>query len=574
MAYIRTVKTRSSTGQLHEYLRLVETVRVGKKVKQKVIAHLGNAETLRPNIKNIVNGLLRACREKPLVFVDDQVADSTKEYGIYYVLQQLWRLLGLAGFISQWMRKCKASLQYEGWIKMMVANKLSDPRSKLGIFEWLEGVWWPEHGFDPRVFDSELGPRDQLVVHRTEAMKFYRAMDYLVQMKEVLERHLYFQLRDLFSMKVDMVFYDVTSSYFEGEGPEGFAKKGYSRDHEPGNNQVILGLIMCNGLPIGIEVFEGNRVDKKTVKEVLKKLKGQFDIEQCIFVGDRGLVSVENLKELEMHGFDSILALKKRRNRLVKKLLIERGPLIYCHCSEVLQYREVRDDQGIRYVVCRNPVVAEQQRSDRQRDLWELERGLKELKGKVDRMKRPSVKGIVKRVEEILSHKKGRRFFLYSIDEKNRTFNYSYNQDCLELERELDGVYILRTPNDELHPLKVIEGYKELADVERAFRTMKSSLDLRPFFHRKEHRVKAHAMICFLAFLMERIIERGLKEKGMDLSGQRALRHLKMLGIAVMEIGGVFYAYVTKPTRRHQEIFNRLKIKSPPRFIMETSSNS
>lgn len=547
---------------------------MGKKVKQKVIAHLGNVETLRPNIKKIVNGLLRACGEKPLVFVDDQVADSTKEYGICYVVEQLWELLDLPGFISQWMCKCKANLQYEGWIKMMVANKLSDPRSKLGIFEWLGGVWWPGHGFDPRVFDCELRFRDQLEVQRAEAMKFYRAMDYLIQMKEDLERHLYLQLRDLFSMKVDLVFYDVTSSYFEGDGPEGFAKKGYSRDHEPGKTQVILGLIMCNGLPIGIEVFEGNRVDKKTVKEVLKKLKGQFDIEQCIFVGDRGLVSVENLKELEMHGFDSILALKKRRNRLVKKLLIERGPLIYCHCSEVLQYREVRDDQGIRYVVCRNPVVAEQQRSDRQRDLWELERGLKELKGKIDRMKRPSVKGIVKRVEEILSHKKGRRFFLYSIDEKNRTFNYSYNQDALELERELDGVYILRTPNDELHPLKVIEGYKELADVERAFRTMKSSLDLRPFFHRKEHRVKAHAMICFLAFLMERIIERSLKGKGMDFSGPRALRHLKMLGIAVMEIGGELYAYVTKPTRRHQEIFNSLKINSPPRFIMQTSSNS
>lgn len=547
---------------------------MGKKVKQKVIAHLGNVETLRPNIKKIVNGLLRACGEKPLVFVDDQVADSTKEYGIHYVLQQLWELLDLPGFISQWMCKCKANLQYEGWIKMMVANKLSDPRSKLGIFEWLGGVWWPGHGFDPRVFDCELRSRNQLKVQRAEAMKFYRAMDYLIQMKEDLERHLYLQLRDLFSMEVDLVFYDVTSSYFEGDGPEGFAKKGYSRDHEPGKTQVILGLIMCNGLPIGIEVFEGNRVDKKTVKEVLKKIKEQFDIKQCIFVGDRGLVSVENLKELEMHGFDSILALKKRRDRLVKKLLIERGPLIYCHISEVLQYREVRDDQGIRYVVCRNPVVAEEQRADRQKGLWELQRGLKELKGKMDRMKRPSVKSIVKRVEEILSHKKGRRFFLYSIDEKDRSFNYSYNQRALELEEELDGVYILRTPNEDLSPLKIVGGYKELADVERAFRIMKSSLDLRPFFHRKEHRVKAHAMICFLAFLMERIIERALKEEGMDFSGQRALRHLKTLGIAVMEIGGELYAYVTKPTRRHQQIFNSLKIKSPPRFIMETSHNS
>ena len=574
MSYIRTVKTRSSTGQIHEYLRLVETVRVGRRVKQKVIAHLGNVEALRPNITSVVNGLLRACGEKPLVLVDDVVASGTKEYGIWYVVEQLWRLLNLSEFISRWMQRRRVSLGYEVWIKMMVANKLSDPCSKLGIFEWLGGVWWPEHGFDPKVFDQGLDPRDQLAVQRAEAMKFYRAMDYLLKMKEVLERDLYLQLRDLFHLKVELVFYDVTSSYFEGQGPLGFAEKGYSRDHEPGKNQVILGLIMCNGFPIGIEVFEGSRVDKKTVKGVVEKLKDQFDIQRCIFVGDRGLVTVENLEELERNGFESILALRKRRNRLVKRLLFGQGPLIYCHEAKDLQYREMRDDKGIRYVVCRNPEVAEEQRADRQSNLKALEHQLRELKEKTDGLKRPTVKTIVKRLEEILSHKKGRRFFTYTVDERRRTFVYTYNQQALELEEELDGVYILRTPNEALSPLKIIEGYKELADVERAFRTMKSSLDLRPFFHRKEQRVKAHAMICFLAFLMERIIERNLKGEGIDFSGQRALRHLKMLGIAVMEIGGELYGYVTKPTRRHQEIFNSLKIKSPPRFILEISHYS
>lgn len=574
MAFIRTVKTRSSTGKIHEYVRLVENVRVGKKMEQKIIAHLGNLETLRPNIKNIVNGLLRACGDKPLIFIDDVAASSTKEYGISYVVEHVWQLLNLPEFIFRWMRKRKVSLRYEAWMRMMVANKLSDPCSKLGIFEWLQGVWWPGHGFDPKAFDQELEPRDQLKVQRIEAMKFYRAMDYLLQMKEALEKHLYLELRDLFSLKVDLVFYDVTSSYFEGEGPWGFAEKGYSRDHEPGKNQVILGLIMCRGFPIGIEVFEGSRVDKKTVKEILKKIKGQFDIQRCIFVGDRGMVTVENLKELESNGFESILALKKRRNRLVKKLLFERGVLIYCHESEELQYRDLRDDEGIRYIVCRNPDVAEEQRADRQRDLKEVEKHLKELKEKMDRLKRPAIKTIIKRVEEVLSHKKGRRFFTYSLDEKNRSFIYSYNQKALELEEELDGVYILRTPNEVLAPLKIIEGYKELAEVERAFRTMKSSLDLRPFFHRKEQRVKAHAMICFLAFLMERMIEKSLKANDIELSGQRALRHLKMLGIAVMEIDSELYAYVSKPTVRHQQIFNSLKIKSPPRFIMERGMNS
>jgi len=145
---------------------------------------------------------------------------------------------------------------------MMVINKLSDPTSKLGIFRWLSSVYWPDHGFDDTVVSEELGKEEGLKVLKREVMKFYRAMDYLLGLKEKLERHLYFKLRDLFSLKVDLVFYDLTSSYFEGEGPDGFAVPGYSRDHEPYKNQVVVGLIMCNGMPIGHEVFEGNRVDR------------------------------------------------------------------------------------------------------------------------------------------------------------------------------------------------------------------------------------------------------------------------------------------------------------------------
>ena len=147
--------------------------------------------------------------------------------------------------------------------------------------------------------------------------------------------------KSVLNLKVDLVFYDVTSSYFEGAGPEGFARLGYSRDHEPGKRQVVIGLIMCNGLPIGHEVFEGSRLDKETVKDIVKKLKEKFAINRCIFVGDRGLVTKENLKELEGNGFDSILALKRRRNNQVRGLLLGRGPLILCRESEDLEWREV-----------------------------------------------------------------------------------------------------------------------------------------------------------------------------------------------------------------------------------------
>lgn len=245
----------------------------------------------------------------------------------------MWQKLGLEGLVEKILKRKKVELDYGNWIKMMVVNKLSDPRSKLGILEWLSGVWWPEHGFSEKVLETigEIEDGEKEKIAKREVMKFYRALDHLLEMKEEIENHLYWRFRDLFSMEVDLIFYDLTSSYFEGKGPEGLACLGYSRDHEPGKSQIVIGLIMCNGLPIGHEVFEGNRVDQKTVKEILAKLKNQFKIKRCIFVGDRGLVTKENLEVLEKYeGFESILALRKRRNKEVKEIMLGKGALIYC----------------------------------------------------------------------------------------------------------------------------------------------------------------------------------------------------------------------------------------------------
>ena len=212
------------------------------------------------------------------------------------------------------IRGGKEAVLYEKYIRMMVVNKLSDPESKLGIFRWLNGVWWPDSEFPEELHNESLKPEEQKGMAKREVMKLYRAMDEMIKKKEELERHIYHKLRDLFSIEVDIIFYDLTSSYFEGRGPEGLARLGYSRDNEPGKTQIVVGVIMCNGFPIGHEVFEGNRVDKKTVKEILDKIKGQYKIDRCIFVGDRGLISKENLEELEKgKEFDSILALKKKK---------------------------------------------------------------------------------------------------------------------------------------------------------------------------------------------------------------------------------------------------------------------
>ena len=570
MAFIRTVRVKTSSGKIEEYVRIVESYREGGRQKQRVIAHLGNIKSLKDDAKKIVNGLLRVVGEKPLTFASDGRLLRVKEYGVRFVVEALWDELGFNRLVKKRLRQSKADLDYSRWIRMMVVNKLSDPESKLGIFRWLNRIWWPGHGFQEKVCNESLNPEEQLELGRAEVMKFYRAMDYLFKMKEEIENHTYHLVRDLFHLEVDLIFYDLTSSYFEGEGPEGFAEKGYSRDNEPGKNQIVIGILMCNGMPIGHEVFEGSRVDKKTVKEISEKLNNQFKIDRCIFVGDRGLISRENLKELEDEKkFESILALKRRRNKEVKKVLFSKErPLIFCRESEEFEWLETKGGDGIRYIICCNPSAEVEQREQREKNLTLLEKSLKELQAKVNVMKRPLIKNIVKQVEEILKHKHGRRLIDYKVDEKTRKLSFWRKEEALLLEEKLDGVYILRTREEELSTLEVIKAYKDLMIVERAFRTMKSSLDLRPLRHHKADRVRSHVFICFLAFFFTKYLEKKLTEYEVSLSADMAWESLKNLNVGQLDFNGTTHGYVSEPTYYHKLIFKSLGLKSPNRTMV------
>ena len=570
MAFVRTVKTKSSTGEIQEYVRIVENYRKKGKHKQCVIANLGNVSSLRKDIKSIVNGLLRVVGEKSLVFADDAENEHVKEYGVKYLGSSIWNSLGLGGVLNRYFKRKKVSLEYGRWIEMMVINRLSDPKSKLGIFDWLSRSWWPNHSFSDKVADREIDEDKRAKVCKKEVMKFYRGLDYLLDMKEMIENYLYLKFRDLFSIGVDLVFYDLTSSYFEGNGPSSLGSLGYSRDHEPGKPQIVIGLLLCNGLPIGHEVFEGRCVDKKTVKKILSKLRKQYNIQRCIFIGDRGLISKENIKELESYeGFDSILALRKRRNNEVKDILLGHGDLIYCRLNDELEYREIRREDGLRFIVCRNPVVASFQSVERKKNIAYMDRELLKLKEKIDKQKRPSLKRIVQQVEKILSHHHGKRLFKYELDEKTRCFKFSMHEENIKLEDELDGIYILRTHDQEFSPEQIIDSYKDLQDVERAFRVIKSPLRLRPINHHKDERVRAHVFVCVLSYVIEKVVEKQLRKANIDITGERVFSIFKQMGVAVMKVENEFYAYTSAPTYTQKKVLNALNIELPQRLLME-----
>jgi transposase len=196
-------------------------------------------------------------------------------------------------------------------------------------------------------------------------------------------------------------------------------------------------------------------------------------------------------------------------------------------------------------------------------ELKKIKEGIEKLKGKA------SLKRVVSQVEEVLRHKHGRRLIGYKADEKDGRLSYWIKEESIKIEEALDGVYILRTEEQGMSAKEVIEAYKDLTDVERAFRTMKSALQLRPFYHWTEDRVRAHALICYLAFLIERYVERTLKHHNVGFSAETAFESLSQLGAAVMEVDEERYTYISEPSRRDRIIFNALGLKFPNRCVIE-----
>ena len=344
------IKTSSTTknGKKYPYYQVVHSYRADGKVKHKVIANLGRL--LEKDIDNLIKGLQRI-RKQPLSLQQAQLKHSrTLIFGQIYVLDHLWEQLG----ISQILSSCSASLTnvqfpIAPYIKLMTFFRLLQPGSELRLAsEWFSKIYFPQ-------------------IRVLEYHKLLRALGYLTRIKEEVERRLFERQKDLFHLEVDVVFYDITSTYFESEGPP-IAKKGYSRDKRRDRNQVLIALAVTKeGFPIGHEVLEGNKQDQSTAEGMLDILENRFAIDRCIFVGDRGMVSAKNIEYLQAKGYKYIFALKRRRLDEAEEVI--EGDLN--KYADVVEYDVdgnekrlkclERIEGAVKYVVCHNPQRAEVQ---------------------------------------------------------------------------------------------------------------------------------------------------------------------------------------------------------------------
>ena len=374
-------------------------------------------------------------------------------------------------------------------VSAMIAARLLDPSSKLATARAL----------DPDTLSHSLG--EVLGLQKVQDDDLYRAMDWLLERQTQVENAL--AKRHL--TEGGLVLYDLTSTYFEGRHCE-LARLGHSRDGQGGKPQIVFGLLAnAEGCPVAVEVFEGNTADPKTVPAQVKKLRERFGLKQVVFVGDRGMITSARIREdfADEDGLGWITAL---RATSIQKLAADGA--LQLSLFDTTDLAEIRhpDYPGERLVACFNPVLSEQRARKRDELLQATEKELEKIVAATRRSRNPL------RGRHLIGLRAGRvlgRFKMgkhYQIHIKEDGFRYARRQESIECEKKLDGIYIIRTnvAADAMTAAQVVGSYKQLSNVERAFRSLQTvDLNVRPIHHRLADRVRAHVFLCMLAYYIE-----------------------------------------------------------------------
>jgi transposase len=483
--YVERIPNRSSPPAI----LLRESYRDGDKIKKRTLANLSDWPTAR----------IEALR---LVLRDQAVAPSEQEaltllrslpHGPVAAVLGTLRKLGLERILSQGDRQPRREVAL--CIAMIVA-RLIDPASKLATARYL----------DEETAICSLGP--VLKLGQVDEQELYAALDWLLGQQERIEQAL--ARRHL--QNGTLVLYDVTSTYFEGRTCP-LARFGFNRDGKRGKRQIVFGLLCTReGCPVAVEVFEGNVGDPSTLQSQIDKLRQRFRLQRVVLIGDRGMITEARLqKTVKPAGLNFITALRAPAIRS----LAEAG-MLQLSLFDERDLAEISspDYPNERLIVCRNPWLAEERARKRAALLAATEQDLLAIQARVRRGKRP-LRGkdkIALAVGAVINHYKMAKHFAITITDHD--FAFERKTAAIEAEAVLDGIYVLRTDVEPttLNASAAVGAYKGLASVERAFRSLKSvDLEVRPIHHRRSERVRAHVLLCMLAYYLEWHMREALK---------------------------------------------------------------
>jgi transposase len=573
--FLRTTKVQRPEGKVDEYIRLVESYWNQGSPRHRVICNLGRKELLAPP----ANALLRLLQggEESKAANREAAAVGAWDWGVMLVARHFWRQLGLQEVIDSLAKKRGLGRELADRALALVTNRLCEPSSEHGIARWLETDfvcdrwgrrWLPEWREEGERWSSQ---RPRVRVKDRQLRQWYGTLDQLLGQQKQIEMELFLRLRNLFSLNVDLVFYDLTSTYFEGNGPAGLALHGHSRDGKPRNRQVLVGLVMIEGWPIAHHVFPGSLRDSTTVENVLQDLQVRFGLRRVVFVGDRGMVTAGNLDGLRTSGQGYVVGLKRRRQpEILRYLEAATGPWLECPAGicareksqgpKTLVQEVASDTPGVRVFVVHSEERLEYERGEREKAMQKVQQELEALQHRVRQGKLKAPEKIGAAASRVLSRHHGFRYYAWQL--KQGQFHYFEHPENLPREKALEGKYLIQTEEPNLSPVEAVDIYKDLSEVERAFSGLKDVIEMRPIYHRTVSRVEAHIFIASLAFLLDRALEKKLKSAGIDLSSKQAWQTLKTVRVVDIDLGnGERKQSVTQGSSRAAAILNTLGIK-------------
>jgi transposase len=528
--------TRRKDGKVHRYWQLVRSVRIGRKIVQQTVAHLGELDAQGRARAQALARAITGDREQPDLFVEDHAAatipvrlsrirlERGRRFGDVWLGWTLWRALRLDEVLAHLLPEGREAVPWATMAAVLVLARLCEPSSELHIAEtWYRGTALE----DLLALPAPLVNDDRL----------YRALDRLVPHKTALEQHLVARLGELFALDYDLLLYDVTSVYFEGAAEANpLAHRGHSRDHRPDCKQVCLALVVTReGMPLGYEVFAGNRTDVTTVEEIVETMETRYGLAQRIWVMDRGMTSEDNLAWLRETGRRYLVGTPKSELKKWAGALAEardwqvvRDGIEAKHC--------VGPDGLETFVLIRSVERREKERAMHERFARRIEDGLTRLGQRLERARRPlDVRRLERQLGRLLerNQRAAGRYVIDFIPTPTQPagvrLDWSARPEWDDWARWSEGCYVLRTNVTDWSPEDLWRTYIQLTDAEAAFRIQKSELGIRPVWHQRADRVQAHILVCFLAYVLWKTLEQWQRRAGLGQSPRTVLTELQRI---------------------------------------------
>ncbi len=571
--------TRRKDGKVHTYWQLVRSVRVGSTVRQQTVAHLGELDAHgRARAKALARTITGEAEQPDLFAPPDEPAETIpvrlnrvrlergRTFGDVWLGWTLWRALRLDRVLEELFPDGREAVPWATMAAVLVLARLAEPSSELHIAE----DWYRRTALEAlRALPAALVNDDRL----------YRALDRLLAHKTALEQHLVRRLGELFALEYDLLLYDVTSVYFEGQAAQNpLAQRGHSRDHRPDCRQVCLALVVTReGRPVGYELFPGNRTDVTTVEEIVETMEARYGLAQRIWVMDRGMTSEDNLAWLRETGRRYLVGTPKSELRKWARQIAEATDWQTVRAG--VEAKPCVGPDGLEtFVLVRSVERREKERAMHARFGRRIEEGLAAIGRRLARARRPLDRGRLERQVGRLLERNPRAAGRYVIEfvpdpavPAGLRLTWTARPEWDDWARWSEGCYVLRSNIADWNPEDLWRTYMQLTEAEAAFRIHKSELALRPVWHQRADRVQAHILVCFLAYVLWKTLEQWQRRAGLGQSPRTILdelRRIQSTDVVLPTADGreLRLRCVVRPDKAQAALLDRLGLDLPERL--------